>query len=43
MALMNLAENGLVGIVGEGKDGTDWESSIDVYTLSYVKEVISGK
>lgn len=30
---MNLAENGLVGIVGEGEGGTDWESSLDMYIL----------
>ena len=30
-------ENGLVDIVGEGKDGKNWESSIDIYTLSCVK------
>lgn len=40
---MNPAENGLVGIVREGEGGTDWESSIDIYTLSYVKEIISEK
>lgn len=43
VVLMNLAEDGLVGIVGEGEGGTDWESSIDMYTLLYVKEIISGK
>ena len=43
VVLMNLADNGLVGLVGEGEGGTHWESSTDIYILSYVKEIISGK
>ena len=27
----------LVDTVGEGEYGTDWESSIETYTLPYVK------
>ena len=30
-------ENGLVYTAGEGEDGTNRESSIDIYTLSCVK------
>ena len=37
MALMNLVENGLVDAAGEGEGGTNWESGIDIYTLSCVK------
>ena len=37
MVLMKLLENGLVDTAGEGEGGTNWESSIDVYTLSCVK------
>ena len=31
------AENGLVGTVGEGESGTDWENSTHIDTLSCVK------
>ena len=34
-------EKGLVDTVGEGKDGTNWESTIDMYTTLY--EINSGK
>ena len=37
MVLMNLIENRLVEAVGEGEGGMNWKSSIDIYTLSYVK------
>ena len=30
-------ENGLADTVGEGEGGTNWESSIEIYTLPYVK------
>ena len=36
MALRNLVENGLVDTAVDGEDGTDRESSIDIYTLSCV-------
>ena len=32
-----------VDTVGEGKGGTDWESSIETYTLPCVKQTASGK
>ena len=34
-------ENGPVGTVGEGEGGTNWESSIEIYTLPYVKQMAS--
>ena len=34
-------ENGLVDTVGEGESGANWESSIDIYTLSCVKQIAS--
>ena len=37
------AENGLVDTAGEGEGGTNWESSTDMYTLPYVKEIAGGK
>ena len=37
MVLMNLVENGLGDSVGEAEGGTNWESSIDIDTLSCVK------
>ena len=30
-------ENGLMDTAGEGEGGKNWESSIDIYTLSCVK------
>ena len=30
-------ENRLVDVVGEGEGGTDWESSVDIYTLPCVR------
>ena len=35
--------NGLVGTVGEGEGSTNWESNIDIYTLSCVKYITSRK
>ena len=35
-------ENALVGKLGEGEDGTNWESSIDIYTPPCVKQTASG-
>jgi hypothetical protein len=29
--------------VGEGDSGTNWESSIEEYTLSYIKWIAIGK
>ena len=29
--------------VGEGKGGTNWETSMETYMLSYAKQIISGK
>ena len=37
MVLMNLAENGLVDTAEEGEDVVNWESGIDIYTLSSVQ------
>ena len=34
-------ENGLVDTVGEGDSGTNGESSINIYTLPYVKQIDS--
>ena len=42
MVLMNLVENELVDTVGEGEGGTNWESSIDIYTLSSVKQWVGS-
>ena len=39
---MNLVEKGLVDTVGEDEGGMNWESTIDIYTLSCVK-IDSGK
>ena len=36
-------ENGLVDTGGDGEGGTNWESSMDIYTLPCVKEIASGK
>ena len=36
-------ENRLVGTVGEGEGGTNWESSIETYTLPYGKQITKGK
>ena len=36
-------ENGLVATVGEREAKTNWEGSIDIYTLSFVKQITSGK
>ena len=33
-------ENGLMDTVGEGEGGTNWDSGIDKYTLSCVKQII---
>ena len=37
MVLMNLVENRVVDTVGKGEGGMNWESGIDIYTLSCVK------
>ena len=34
---MNLVENGLVDTAEEGEDAVNWESGIDIYTLSSVQ------
>jgi len=36
-------ENGLVDPVGEGESGTNGESSIDIYTLSCIKQISDEK
>ena len=36
-------ENRLLDTVGEGDSGTNWESSIEEYTLSYTKWIDIGK
>ena len=36
-------EDGLVATAGEGEGGMNWESSIDIYTLLYIKQMASGK
>ena len=36
-------ENGLVDTAGEGEGGTNWESSIETYTLAHVKQITSGR
>ena len=43
MVLMILVESRLVDTVGEGEGGKNWESSIDIYTLSCVKQIDGGK
>ena len=40
---MNLVENGLVDTVGEGEGGTACQSSIDIYILLYIRQIVSGK
>ena len=35
-------EDRLVDTVGEGGDGTNWQSSTETYTLAYVKQTASG-
>ena len=51
MVLMNLYAgeqwnagigNRLVDTVGEGEDGTNWESRTEAYTLPHVKQIASG-
>ena len=32
-------ENRLVVTVGEGEGGTNWESSVEIYKLSYVNQM----
>ena len=41
--LMNLVENRLVGTARKGEGRMNWESSIDIYTQSCVKQIASGK
>jgi len=36
-------ENRLVDLAGEGEGGLNWESSIEIYTLAYIKQIASGK
>ena len=43
MVLMNIVENRLVGIARKGEGRTNWESSIDIYTQSCVKQIASAK
>ena len=43
MVLMNLVENRLVGAVRKREGRMNWESSIDIYTQSCVKQIASGK
>ena len=43
MVLMNLVENWVVDTLGKGGGGTNWESSIDIYSLSCVRQTVSGK
>ena len=52
LVLMNLVvgrnrdantENGLVDTVGEGKSGMNGESSINIYTLSCIKQILGKK
>ena len=33
----------LVYTVGEGEGGVNWESSVEIYTLTYAKQIASGK
>ena len=35
-------KKGLVDTVGEGEGGTKWESSIDIYTLLYGKQLVGS-
>ena len=43
MVLMNLVENRLVDTAWKGEGRMNWESSIDIYTQSCVKQIASGK
>ena len=36
-------ENGLVNTLEKGEGGTKWESSIEIYTLPYVKQIAIGR
>ena len=36
-------ENRLMGTVGEKEGGTNWESSIEIYTLPCVKQIAKAK
>ena len=36
-------EDGLMDTAGEGETRRNWDSSIDIYTLSRVKQITSGK
>ena len=42
MVLMNRGKSRLVDTAGEGKGGTNWESSIDIYTLWCIKELVGS-
>ena len=39
----NNIENRLVNTAGEGEVEMNWESRIETYTLSYVKQIANGK
>ena len=41
MVLMILVENRFVDTAEEGEGGTNWESSIDIYTLLCVKQIVA--
>ena len=40
---MNLVEKRLVDTVGEGEGGTACQSSIDIYILLYIRQIVRGK
>ena len=42
MVLMNLVENVLVDTMGKGEGGMNWESSIEKYTISCVKQIVES-
>ena len=43
MALMKLVENRLVAKEGDNEDGMNWDSSVDLHALLYVRQIDSGK
>ena len=39
---MNIVEKGPVDTVENGEGGRNWESNIDLYILSYVKQLVES-
>ena len=42
IVLLNLVENSLVDTMGEGENAMNWDYSINIYTLSCVKQTVGN-